>query len=286
MKVVTTLSELRAARDGFGRLAFVPTMGALHAGHVSLMRQAKLHAPTVAASIFVNPQQFTPHEDLTKSPRPIEKDLAMCEEAGVDLVFVPEVATVYPPGVSEVTLNVPQLSRRWEGERRPTHFAGVCLVVAKLFNMVKPQVACFGEKDFQQLAVIRAMTRALDFDIEIVGCPIVREPDGLAMSSRNVYLTREQRLRAAFISEALFAARDGSFDRVQDVIAFTSDRIMNVPDVLKGVPVQIDYLQLVDIDTLEPATDLSAPRQLITTVRVGLTWLLDNVRLEASSDRH
>jgi len=196
------------------------------------------------------------------------------------------VATVYPTGVSEVTLNVSELSRRWEGERRPTHFAGVCLVVAKLFNMVKPQVACFGEKDFQQLAVIRAMTRALDFDIDIVGCPIVREPDGLAMSSRNVYLTREQRLRAAFISEALFAARDGSFDRVQDVIAFTSDRIMNVPDVLKGVPVQIDYLQLVDIDTLEPATDLSAPRQLITTVRVGLTWLLDNVRLEASSDRH
>jgi len=294
MRVVRSVEELKDWRSSIGRdvgrdvghVAFVPTMGALHAGHVSLIHEARRLASSVVVSIFVNPTQFAPHEDLSKYPRPIDADLRQCEEAGVDAVFAPDVETIYPKDRVAVQLAVPELAASWEGSRRPAHFAGVCLVVAKLFNMVRPDFACFGEKDFQQLAVIRAMTKGLDFDVNIIGCPIVREPDGLAMSSRNVFLTPAQRTRARSISRALFSARDiarNSAVGPRQLEEYARAKIDTLETTTESqereVEVKIDYLSIVNIDTLEVASDLSQPRQMITTVRVGKTYLLDNVRL-------
>ena len=183
-------------------------MGALHAGHVSLMHIARQRAPRVAVSIFVNPTQFGPGEDLSRYPRPIEQDLAMCRDACVDLVFNPEPSDMYPPGSPDISIDLPQFTTVLEGRHRPGHFKGVCQIVAKLFNIVQPQIACFGQKDFQQLAILQAMARALDFPITIIPCPTIRESDGLAMSSRNRYLAPDERKRALSISRALFLARD------------------------------------------------------------------------------
>lgn len=211
MQVVTTIQayrKLRAAMRGRGaRVGFVPTMGALHEGHISLVRRAKESADEVVVSIFVNPTQFAPHEDLAKYPRPIERDLRMCEEAGVTVVFNPGVEEMYPPGRAEAMLDVPAISAILEGESRPQFFGGVCRVVGKLFNIVEPDVACFGKKDYQQWCVVKAMTRSMCWPIEIVGCETMRESDGLAMSSRNVYLDSEQRQRALGLSRALHEAK-------------------------------------------------------------------------------
>src|SRR4051795_12791627 len=206
MKVLHTIAEARKARAKLEELVLVPTMGALHAGHSSLMSIARRHGGKVAVSIFVNPTQFGPREDFAKYPRPIEADLAMCEKAGVELVFNPPPEEMYPPGEPEVVVDLPPLTTVLEGKHRPGHFRGVCQVVAKLFNVVEPEVACFGQKDFQQLRVLTAMVETLNWPIEMVPCPTLRDPDGLAMSSRNQYLSLDERHKALAIPRALQTA--------------------------------------------------------------------------------
>src|SRR5688572_5449046 len=207
MRVLHTVSEFRAVRRATqDPLGLVPTMGALHEGHLSLARRARQECASVAMSIFVSPAQFGPHEDLSRYPRPIERDLQLAQEAGVDLVFNPSVEEVYPPGFGSY-VEVGEVARRWEGEHRPGHFRGVATVVTKLFTIVAPQRAYFGQKDFQQLAVVRRLAADFNLPVEVVGCETVREPDGLALSSRNVYLTEEQRPYAIALHAALQAGR-------------------------------------------------------------------------------
>ncbi len=207
MIIVTTLADLRTARAALpAPVGLVPTMGFLHEGHLSLVRAARLACASVVATIFVNPTQFGPNEDLAAYPRDLPRDLALLEAAGVDLVWTPTPEIVYPPGY-QTWVTVEEVTKPLEGAMRPGHFRGVATVVAKLFNAVQPQYAYFGQKDAQQAAVIRQMSRDLDFPIEIVICPIQREPDGLAMSSRNVYLSPEERRAAVVLWRALQAAR-------------------------------------------------------------------------------
>jgi pantoate--beta-alanine ligase len=257
-------------------------MGALHAGHASLMAEARRHADHVAVSIFVNPTQFGPKEDFHRYPRPIEDDLALCEQAGVDLVFHPSLEVMYPPGVPGGLVSVPVLASMLEGFHRPGHFAGVCQVVAKLFNIVGPQVACFGEKDFQQLAILTAMTRALDFPIDIIPCPTLREQDGLAMSSRNRYLSDDERKRGLSISRSLFQAarlvREGQTDA-----RIIREAILNVLNDAAGLPqvtTKLDYASIVDRNTLEEVDHVGeGGAQAVVAMFVGKTRLIDNVAL-------
>ncbi|MEX0774114.1 MAG: pantoate--beta-alanine ligase [Phycisphaeraceae bacterium] len=208
MWISKTVDELRARRrELLGPVALVPTMGALHAGHVSLIEAGRRLAEHVIVSIFVNPTQFGPNEDYTRYPRPIERDLTLCEQAGAAGVFAPSVEEMYPPGRPECAIEVPAVAGDLEGAHRPGHFRGVCRVCAKLFNMTQPDVACFGRKDYQQLVVIQAMVADLAMPLRIVGCPTVREGDGLAMSSRNVYLQDHDRKLALGLSKALDEAR-------------------------------------------------------------------------------
>jgi pantoate--beta-alanine ligase len=200
---MTAWSE--AARQRGDRIAFVPTMGALHEGHVSLLREGRRHGERLVLSIFVNPTQFGPNEDLARYPRDLDGDLALAASAGTDVAYVPDAAAVYPPGF-QTFVQVREVENGLCGDRRPGHFAGVATVVCKLFNVVRPHVALFGEKDFQQLAVIRRMVRDLDMSVDVVGMPIVREADGLAMSSRNRYLSPAERQRALSLSRGLTAA--------------------------------------------------------------------------------
>jgi pantoate--beta-alanine ligase len=257
-----------------GQVGLVPTMGALHAGHAALMRTAREtvgpDAPVVA-SIFVNPMQFGPGEDLARYPRTLDQDLETCAAEGVDLVFVPSVDEVYPGGDPQVTVDPGPLARVLEGASRPTHFHGVLTVVAKLFGLVRPDVAVFGEKDYQQLALIRRMVSDLCLGVEVVGTPTVREPDGLALSSRNTYLDPEARRSALALSGALFAARDAA-DRGADAA------LEEARAVLRRAPgVDPDYLELTAPD-LGPAPETGEARILIAA-RVGSTRLIDNVAL-------
>src|SRR5580765_7191692 len=199
MHVVRTIADARRERGSMGAIALVPTMGALHAGHLSLIEEAKKRVPRVAVSIFVNPTQFGPREDFTKYPRPIEEDLAKCEAAGVDLIFNPPPEEMYKPGAPDVAVDLPSLSSVLEGKHRPGHFKGVCQVVAKLFNILTPDVATLGEKDCQQLRILTAMAEALDWPIHIAPVATVRDADGLALSSRNQYLSTDERQRALAI---------------------------------------------------------------------------------------
>lgn len=256
-------------------------MGALHAGHLSLIQTARRYARDVVVSIFVNPTQFGPREDLTRYPRPLEEDLDLCRQAGVELVFVPDAAEIYREGAPNVVVDLPELTQTLEGRHRPGHFQGVCQVVAKLFNIVQPQYACFGTKDFQQLRVIEAMTEALDFPIQIVPCPTVREPDGLAMSSRNRYLSEDQRQRALNINRALFAAdaeaRAGA--QVTSKLVATMQRMLLDVGRLGHVPMSIDYVACVDPKTLKPVDTLAAPLTCAIAARVGSTRLIDNLTI-------
>ncbi len=280
MNVIETIDGVRAVRPELGRLALVPTMGALHAGHVSLLHLAKSHAQRVAVSIFVNPTQFGPREDYQKYPRPLDADLKKCEDAGVDLVFVPQASEMYPEGTPEIGIDLPSLSSQLEGKHRPGHFKGVSQVVAKLFNIVRPDVAVFGQKDFQQLRILSAMTSALNWPIEIVTGPTLRESDGLAMSSRNVYLSDEERQRALSISRALFLAR-GEFDSgVRQAIRLTATLRNTLLDSQRGrVQLLIDYVAAVDAMTLQTADLITRPTVLAIAARVGNTRLIDNVVL-------
>lgn len=282
MTVCKTIAECRAERAKLGKLAFVPTMGALHAGHASLMTLAQRHAPRVAVSIFVNPTQFGPSEDFTKYPRPIEADLELCEKAGVDLVFNPSPAEMYPEGSPDISVDLPQITTVLEGKHRPGHFKGVCQVVAKLFNIVQPQVACFGMKDFQQLCVLQNMVKALDFPIQIIPCPIIRDPDGLAMSSRNRYLSPDERKRALSISRGLMAAKQevaGGVVQTNRLVTLVQTSILT-PTGDAHVPVSIDYVAAVDPVTFKPKELVDTPVLLAVACRVGATRLIDNIILE------
>ncbi|HLX36198.1 MAG TPA: pantoate--beta-alanine ligase, partial [Candidatus Binataceae bacterium] len=242
-----------AARARGERIGFVPTMGFLHEGHLSLMREARRRASIVVASIFVNPTQFGPNEDLSRYPRDFARDCAMTESVPVDVVFGPQPEHMYPAR-AQTWVEVTEVTRGLCGKGRPGHFRGVTTVVAKLFNLVKPHLAFFGEKDFQQFRAIEQMVADLNFDIEIVPMPIVREVDGLAMSSRNAYLTAEQRRDALALSRAIATARENvSCARTPDDIAQLATKVLSRPGIA------IEYVEVVDAETLEPATSLTRP---------------------------
>ena len=279
MRVLHTVSEFRAARRAAqDPLGLVPTMGALHEGHLSLAHRARQECASVAMSIFVNPAQFGPHEDLSRYPRPIERDLKMAEDAGVDLVFNPSVEQVYPPGFGSY-VEVGEVARRWEGEHRPGHFRGVATVVTKLFTIVAPQRAYFGQKDFQQLAVVRRLTADLNLPVEVIGCETIREPDGLALSSRNVYLTEEQRPYATALHSALQTGR-----RLVKSGEIDAARIREAMErVLRDTPgASVDYVAVVDPGTLEPLERIEPGRTAVhglIAARLGPVRLIDNMAL-------
>ena len=283
MEVVSTIAEARSQRSRIQRMALVPTMGALHAGHLSLIEEARKQATHVAVSIFVNPTQFGPREDFSKYPRPIEADLEKCRRANVDLVFHPAVEEMYPPWHADVVIDLPELSSVLEGKHRPGHFKGVCQVVGKLFNILSPNIALFGQKDFQQLRIITAMVESLNWQIEIVGCPTVRESDGLALSSRNQYLSADERQRALSIIRALTAAQSEVTTGVRQtnrLIATMRNILLDVGS-LGRVPVSVDYVAAVDPITLKPVETISGPTVLAIAARVGMTRLIDNIIVQA-----
>jgi len=278
MQIITNISAMQSLADQLRsekkRIAVVPTMGYLHEGHLSLVRLAKQHADVVIMTIFVNPLQFAPGEDFERYPRDLERDRRLAEEAGAEVIFAPSAEEMYPEGF-KTFVEVDQLSRILEGEFRPTHFRGVTTVVSKLFNCTKPHVAVFGQKDAQQAAIIKQMVRDLNFDIEILVGPIVREPDGLAMSSRNVYLSEIERVEARVLSEALHFARVRILNGERNVIALQSamqSMIIQKPSA------KIDYIAFVYPETFAPVEKLqSGDRVLIAlAVRIGTTRLIDN----------
>jgi pantoate--beta-alanine ligase len=277
-----TREELAVALRGLSRpVGLVPTMGALHAGHASLMERARKEvgadAPVVV-SIFVNPMQFAAGEDLDRYPRTFETDLEVCAAEGVDVVFAPSVDEVYPGGLPQVTVDPGPLATVLEGASRPTHFHGVLTVVAKLFGLVRPDVAVFGEKDYQQLVLIRRMAADLCMGVDVVGADIVREPDGLALSSRNRFLDEAQRRSAVVLSRALFAAREAGAHGA--AAALEAARQELGVDGVGGV--DVDYLELTDPD-LGP-TPTTGPARMLVAARVGSTRLIDNVALTLDGD--
>jgi pantoate--beta-alanine ligase len=273
---VTVLARSRADLIGVlddltGPVGLVPTMGALHAGHAALIEAARESCESVLVTIFVNPMQFAPTEDLATYPRTLEDDLRLCEKLGADAVWAPRVADVYPGGPAEVSVHPGQLGTILEGASRPTHFAGVLTVVAKFFSLIRPAVGFFGEKDYQQLALIRRMAADLDLGVAVAGVPTVREPDGLALSSRNVYLSPEDRVAALALSRALFAGRDASGGGAAAVTAAAAAVLAAEPGVA------VDYLQLCGADLGEVPEHGAA--RLLVAARVGATRLIDNVGL-------
>jgi pantoate--beta-alanine ligase len=258
-----------------GDVGFVPTMGYLHEGHLSLVRAAREDNPNVVASIFVNPTQFGPGEDFERYPRDEERDVSLLRDAGVDVVFMPSVEEMYPDGASTFVV-VEGITDVLEGAHRPGHFRGVTTVVAKLFNVVQPTRAYFGRKDAQQLAAVRKMARDLRFDIEIAGLPTVREPDGLAMSSRNAYLSPEERQAALVLSKALGRAKELFDDGVRDAEALRS--AMN--ELLGAEPLaRVDYVSVADPETLQELSTIDGGALVSMAVRIGNTRLIDNVTL-------
>lgn len=277
MKVLNCPEEMRAWSDAQrGRhktIGFVPTMGALHAGHLSLAEAAVRENDTAVASIFVNPTQFAPHEDFNQYPRPFEADMAKLEAAGVETVYAPSPASMYPEEYSTYVI-VEQVSEGLCGGSRPHFFRGVATIVTKLFNAVKPHRAYFGQKDAQQCAVIKRMARDLDMGIDIVEMPIVREPDGLAMSSRNVYLTEEDRKRALCLSRSLFEAEARLRDGERDVDSI----VRGVRDGMAGV--EIDYVALVDAETMRPVREITGPILLAVAAQLSTARLIDNIKFD------
>ena len=266
---------LVALRAGGKSLALVPTMGALHAGHIALVEEARRRADRVVATIFVNPLQFGANEDLDRYPRQEEQDAEMLEQAGCDLLWLPQAQDMYPPGFA-TTVSVEGLSDRWDGEARPGHFDGVATVVAKLLCAVRPDLAIFGEKDFQQLAVIRRMTQDLQLGVEILGHPTIRDADGLALSSRNAYLSADERQKALALPQALneAAAQIRSGMPVADSLAQAKERL-----TAAGFA-RIDYVALVNALTLEPLDRAGGPMRLIAAAVIGRTRLIDNIAVD------
>lgn len=273
MMITTTLEELWQALRLLERpIGLIPTMGYLHEGHLSLVRRAREECGSVAASIFVNPTQFGPNEDLSRYPRNLEGDLKLLESAGTDLVWMPTPGVMYPPGF-QTWVTVETLANPLEGAMRPGHFRGVTTVVAKLFNAVRPEKAYFGQKDAQQAAVIRQMTRDLSYPIEIVTCPTVREPDGLAMSSRNSYLNPEERRAATVLFRALTAAE--SAYRTGERDAETLRYLMR--KTIESEPLaRLQYVSCADYDTLQELETVTGKTLLSMAVFIGKTRLIDN----------
>jgi pantoate--beta-alanine ligase len=276
MQIVTKVAEMqsvcRKVRSNGVVLGFVPTMGALHEGHLSLVRRARAECGVVAASIFVNPLQFGPGEDFAQYPRTFERDCKLLEAESVEVLFAPEVAEMYPKG-AVTTVAVPGVGDRLDGASRPGHFTGVSTVVAKLFHIVGPERAYFGQKDAAQLAVLRQMVRDLNFDIELVGCAIVRDTDGLALSSRNKYLSAVERDRALTLHRAL--------QQIERMITAgkrqTEELIRDGMKILKtAVGVRVDYLAIVDADTLLPVSSVGTGTLIAVAAYVGATRLIDN----------
>jgi len=283
MQIARTIAEARAAVAELRRqsrsVGLVPTMGALHAGHISLVRAAGASCDAVVATLFVNPTQFGPGEDYTRYPRTFEADCALLEAEGVEVLFAPEAAEMYPPG-STTVVEVERISDRLDGQSRPGHFLGVSTVVAKLFHIVAPDKAFFGQKDAAQVAVLRRMVRDLNFDLELVVCPTVREPDGLAMSSRNRYLSADDRQHALALSRSLRA--------VEERIA--ADELDSAPLIEAGLAVlaaepdvRMDYFCIVDPDTLEDQPDVREGGLVAVAAWVGPARLIDNVLIPRRS---
>jgi len=276
---LTTIAELRAACDAArahgGRVGFVPTMGFFHEGQRSLMRAARPDNDFVVVSLFVNPTQFGPNEDLAAYPRDLEGDAAAAEAEGVDALFVPTVDEMYRDG-ARTTVHVSGLTERLCGASRPGHFDGVTTVVAKLFSVVGPSRAYFGRKDAQQVAVIRRMTTDLDLPIDVVGCPLVRETDGLALSSRNVYLEADDRQAATILSGALYMASEAVVRGQRDAAAI---RQLIVDTVAHAPQVRLDYVEVVDAATLEPVAQLTGDTLVALAAFVGKARLIDNVTI-------
>ena len=283
MRICDTIEDIRAAcraaRRGGKRLGFVPTMGALHEGHLSLVRAARASCDAVAASIFVNPMQFGPNEDLAKYPRSFERDRELLEKEGAELLFAPSVEEMYPAGaVTWVT--VEGLSSKLDGRSRPGHFRGVTTVVAKLFHIVEPDAAFFGQKDAAQVAIVRRMVRDLNLPVEIVACPIVREPDGLAMSSRNAYLDPQQRKQALVLHRGLLQVKKSWEEGERE-----AGKLLTVgrDELSAEKSVRLDYLEIVDPDSLVPVENTAGGALVAVAAFVGLTRLIDNLVLPRSS---
>ncbi len=277
MQVLETIDAFRRARKTVGQLGLVPTMGFLHEGHLALVEHARAENSAVAATIFVNPTQFGPHEDLARYPRDLQRDLQMLEHAGVDLVFVPGVTEMYPEGFS-TSVEVEGITRVLEGAVRPGHFKGVATVVCKLFHIADAERAYFGQKDAQQIVVVRRMVRDLNMRTEIVVVPTVREPDGLARSSRNIYLSPEERAAAPVLYRALCA-----MERAWNVGERDGNRLRRtMRDVLMREPLaQVDYVSLADPETLDELADARDGALASLAVRIGRTRLIDNMLLPA-----
>lgn len=277
LKLLRTVREFRAwDAQGKGRLGFVPTMGALHAGHLSLVQRARRECPRVAVSIFVNPTQFGPKEDFKKYPRTEQADLALLQAAGQLAVFAPAVEEVYPAGLS-VSVDVEgPLTRVWEGKIRPGHFKGVATVVAKLFGLVQPDRAYFGSKDYQQLTVVRQMAAGLLLPVEIVACPTLREKDGLAMSSRNRYLSPAERVQAPRLYQALRSAAAALHRGERNAARVRQTGLK----MLKGTSFRLDYFAVADPVTLQPLARTRGRTWLAVAARLGKTRLIDNIVVE------
>jgi pantoate--beta-alanine ligase len=276
VQIVRDIEGLRQAvaalRAGGASIAFVPTMGALHAGHMALVAEAGRRADHVVASIFVNPKQFAANEDLSTYPRREAADTRMLEEGGCALLWAPEADVMYPAGFA-TNVSVAGLTEGLDGAARPGHFDGVATVVLKLFNQVRPDVALFGEKDYQQLAIIRRLVRDVDLAIEIVGVPTQRDADGLALSSRNLYLSEEERLAARALPRALGEAASALGDGapVEEVLEAAREKLA------KAGFDPIDYVALCDAETLEPVSELTRPARLLAAAKIGRTRLIDNL---------
>ncbi len=263
------------------RIGFVPTMGYLHRGHLSLLEEARIHSDVLVASIFVNPMQFAANEDLSRYPRDPEGDARKLKEAGTNILFLPAAEEVYPRGY-QTNVTVEKLTQGLCGRSRPTHFRGVTTVVAKLFHMVKPHVAVFGEKDYQQLAAVRRMVEDLNFDVQIIGGSIVREDDGLAMSSRNAYLSPAERQAALCLNRSLTTAQQLVNEGELDAAAV----LQATRAVLEAEPLaRIDYVELVDSETLEPVRRIDSPAVVALAVFFGRTRLIDNCLLNPPASR-
>jgi len=278
--IITSIAAMRreaeALRARGQRIALAPTMGALHEGHLSLFRVARRRADVLVASIFVNPTQFAENEDFGRYPRNLRRDAALAEQSGCDLLFCPSAAEMYPH-MHETTVMTDNLSRILEGEHRPTHFRGVTTVVSILFNIVKPHVAIFGQKDFQQSVILRRMIRDLHFDIEMIVAPTIREADGLAMSSRNAYLDPQQRLAALSINRGLQSAR-GLYEAGERNPAVLENEVESVILATEGI--EIDYVRASNPETLAPSKE-GEPCVIVVAARVGATRLIDNILLGA-----
>ncbi len=280
------IEEIKACRKSIRdrqakglRVGLVPTMGALHEGHLSLIRAARANSDRVIVTIFVNPTQFSPEEDLAAYPKPLEADLAACLAEGVDIVFTPTADTMYPEG-TQTSVHVTALTDGLCGKDRPGHFDGVTTVVAKLFQIIPADAAYFGEKDYQQLIVVKRMVNDLNFPIEVIGCPIVRETDGLALSSRNIYLSRSQRHQATSISRALFSAQRNVEKGETSVVKIIGEIRTTIEET---GPCAIDYIEAVHPETLKPLEEIHGLARICVAVKIGKTRLIDNLAVDATT---